>query len=227
MNDVAGLLGEAVGSTLLWWPISFSAVKGSLKLTYRWQPFLQGWLVSVVVLATLLMIAQSAFELEAQENKMGVALFSVFLFPIAVCVFVAFAFRKKFIPSQASTTNSESIAAIQRTPSSAKRSNSATGGLARSSVAWCWRSFKRMPEPWLAGLTLLGLLCAAAFPPWVSEFRGYRKVLGYGSILSPPETPYGTNYSHIDYALLIAECIGIAALGGISILVAHIWRRNQ
>jgi len=205
MNDVAAALGTAIAGCLLWWPISFLAVKGSLGLTYQWKPFVLGWLLSVFCLSILYII----FAPQSFDKDPAAGFFAVMI-PIAPCVFSAFILRRRFVS-----------AAL--TPP--KKANASTS--LRTVVSRCWISIKQMPEAWLGGITLLGLLLASIFPNWVFEFRGYRLALGHGSIFNPPTYGNSDAYVHIDYALLAARCLGIAALGGITILIAYVYRRQR
>lgn len=209
MNDVAAALGAAIAGCILWWPISFMAVKGSLRLTYQWRPFLLGWSLSVFCLSILYII----FAPESFDKNPAAGFFAVMI-PIAPCVFSAYVLRRRFVAAAA--------------PTARKMANNSRVSLSLSTaITRCWISIKQMPEAWLGGSTLLGLLLASIYPSWVFEFRGYRIALGHGSIFSPPTYGNSDAYVHIDYALLTAHCLGIAALGGIVVLVAYVYRRQR
>lgn len=47
MSYLARDLGAAIGGCMLWLPISFLAVKGSLRLSYRWPPLVSGFAWSI------------------------------------------------------------------------------------------------------------------------------------------------------------------------------------
>jgi hypothetical protein len=90
MQHLAYFLGESVASCLLWWPIGFLAVKGSLKLGYKWTWFLAGYagavLVNTVALAFLGVPQHAA-------GGAGVGYWDIAqsLLPLAGCVAVALA----------------------------------------------------------------------------------------------------------------------------------------
>lgn len=210
MNDVPTALGAAIAGCLLWWPISFMAVKGSLGLTYQWRPFLLGWSLSVFCLSILyIIVAPDSFD-----NNPAAAFYAVMI-PIVPCVFSAYVLRRRFVAAAARTAP--------------KRANhSRVSSCLPTAITRSWISIKQMPEAWLGASTLLGLLLASIYPRWVFELRGYRISLGHGSIFSPPTYGnYSDAYVHIDYALLTAHCLGIAALGGIIILMAYVYRRQR
>jgi hypothetical protein len=210
MLYIAEALGAAVFGCLLWWPVSFLAAKGSLGLTYRRQPFLLGWCISVV----LSMISNATFTLgQFNENPVEAVFSSVIIIPIALCVFSAIVLRRRFVPD---------VSARPKTPCTSRIPT-----LLRTGISWVWNSFKHLPEAWLAGITLLGLFYAAVFPPWVFELRGSRLALGSGVIYDPPSYGGSDAYVHIDSGLLAAHCLGIATLGGIATLLAYVYRRRQ
>jgi len=60
MMKLAGLLGYSIAFCTLMWPVGFTAVKGSLKLRYRWGPFLLGY-AGVIALNTVALAAVGFF----------------------------------------------------------------------------------------------------------------------------------------------------------------------
>lgn len=94
MDRLAYFLGSSIASCLLWWPVGFLAVKGSLKLTYKWTWFLAGYagavVVNMVVLA-LMSIPQHAAS-DAGKDYWDMA---VVLVPLAGCVAVAYVIAPK------------------------------------------------------------------------------------------------------------------------------------
>lgn len=135
------------------------------------------------------------------------------MIPIVLSVFSAIVLRRLFVPTatpRPKTAHTSRIPTLLQTP-----------------ISWSWNSFKHLPEAWLGGITLLGLFYAAVFPPWVFEVRGFRRALGSGVIYDPPSYGGSDAYVHIDSGLLAAHCLGIAALGGIAILLAYVYRRQR
>jgi hypothetical protein len=95
-------LGASIGYCLLWWPISFLAVKGSLQLTYRWRPFLLGYAGSVAALAFMLSAIHAFVPANLRDQPGdGARIFldsfgEPFLLPIIASAFVAWSLRRKF-----------------------------------------------------------------------------------------------------------------------------------
>jgi hypothetical protein len=148
-------------------------------------------------------------------DKNPAAAFYAVMIPIAPCVFSAYVLRRRFVAVAVPTARKMA-------------DNSRVSSSLPTVIARCWISIKQMLEAWLGGSTLLGLLLASIYPSWVFEFRGYRIALGHGSIFSPPTYGnYSDAYVHIDYPLLTAHCLGIAALGGVIILMVYVYRRQR
>jgi hypothetical protein len=135
--------------------------------------------------------------------------------PIVPCVFSVFVLRRRFAPldlSRPQTTKDTGLI-----------------GTVQVIMSGWWKSFKRIPELWLFGFTLFGLLQVALFPQWIDEVRNIRLSLGHGFLFSPPQGVYYqySDYVHIDYGLLAAQCLAITILGGIAILLAYGNRRKR
>lgn len=209
MAHLASVFGSAIAYCLLLWPIAFVAARGSLRLTYRSGPFVQGWLLSVVFLTVLLSISQVIVSDNPGKDDGGMtaAILKLFL-GVGCCIFCAFVLRKRFVTAESSKSNM-------------------TPNRIPTPRAWWLSSFKRTPEAWLAGLTLLGILGAVMFPRWVYEIRGFRRVIGHSIIFAAPTDGFSADYVHIDYELLATHCAVIAVVGGIAILVAYIYRRGK
>jgi hypothetical protein len=60
MLKLADLLGASIAFGSLMWPVGFTAVKGSLKLRYRWWAFLLGY-AAVMALNTVALAALGFF----------------------------------------------------------------------------------------------------------------------------------------------------------------------
>ncbi len=91
-------IGAGLGACLLWWPVAFLAVKGSLKLQYKWRPFLLGFFVSSSVTATAYALATPFLaRIEEQYSDIGfLGIIRSFLLPLVSCVLVALALSRYF-----------------------------------------------------------------------------------------------------------------------------------
>lgn len=214
MLDVATELGTAIACCLLWWPVTFVATKGSLRLTYRWRPFVSGFAYSIVVLTVALCVlrafvpadASAGHEVDPLSTSADFA--SLFVLPIAACVAVVFLLRRRFSPAGA-RPKQVAEESPQREPSMSAQRNAL--------------SFRLSPEALIGCITLLGLLAVALFPPWEVSIGGLE--LGNRSIFG--SRTYSGFAVHIDGPLLAIQCLAIGALSGILFILAHVYRSNR
>jgi hypothetical protein len=94
MEQLIHFFGESVAGCLLWWPVGFLAVKGSLKLKYKWTWFLAGYAGAVVV-NTVVLALMSVAQHAAGDAGDGYWDIADVLVPLAGCVAVAYVIAPK------------------------------------------------------------------------------------------------------------------------------------
>jgi hypothetical protein len=89
MDQLVYFLGESVASCLWWWPVGFLAVKGSLKLKYKWTWFLAGYASAVIVNTVVLALMSVPQHAASDAGKDYWDMAGVFV-PLVGCVAVAY-----------------------------------------------------------------------------------------------------------------------------------------
>lgn len=218
MQDVASEFGTAIASCLIWWPISFVAVKGSLHLTYRWRPFLSGFAWSIVALTIARLVLHAVVpanvpagqELDTLNGTVEFA--GLFILPTATCAAVAFLLRDRFSPKVVPPTKVVQNESSRQSPMGVLRTAS--------------MKFRLSPEALIGCLALIALLAIALFPPWLVFYpRGFEFTLGHEFIFSDPS--YDGLAARIDVPLLATQCLVVGALTGISLILLYAYRSNR
>ena len=219
MNDPTSSLAEAVAACLIWWPIGFSAVKGTFKLSYSWKPFLLGYLVAVVATAvtTSLLDEKAGGENDLLIRSLIVPLIASVVVGLAVTPLLRRAAKAVLVkpvhvecrkPMMHLTLKEAILAASRLGPIRQARSVMNAG----------FRRLLSAPGAWTGGMACVLVVLIISFPPWVQHLgnTGLERNLGLGTFLDPPgEAPYGGQYAHIDYGRVALEIILMIAATGI------------
>lgn len=171
IQGIANNIGFSIGLCLLHWPIGFSAAKGSLRLKYRWQPFLVGYVLSVAGLFSLITVWGAAIGSDPTSGAMGwVELMFLLPIPLGVAVAVTFLLRSRFVEDRVAGERSNTNASPPPTR-------------ILSSAVLVPRGIKD-PLVWCAFLTVGAIILSISFPAWELPNEPHRR-LGRGSILGP------------------------------------------
>jgi hypothetical protein len=174
MQVFANNLGFSLGVCLLHWPIAFSAVKSSLRLQYRWQPFLVGYALSVSGLAILITLWGEVTRTDPTSGAMG---FSELIFlipiPLLVAVVVTLLLKGRFAPDRKrSETSGEGVSSASTTPTRP------TGSDPRRLYG---------PLTWCSILVGAAVILSLSFPTWELPDQGHHR-LGRGFLVGPTDS---------------------------------------
>jgi len=231
VSDPASSLIEAVAACLIWWPIGFSAVKGTFKLSYSWRPFLLGYLVAVVVtaVATSLLGENAGGDYDFLIRSLLAPLMASVMAALAVMPHLRRA-AKAALVKPAHTESRKPTTHL--TPKEAMVAANRLGPIrqARSVINAGFRRLLSAPGAWTGGMACVLVVLIISFPPWVQHWgnTGLERNLGTGTFLDPPDdAPYGGQYAHIDYARVALEIALVVAATGIVWLILRALRMRS
>jgi hypothetical protein len=207
--EVADALGASIGVCLIWWPISFLAVKGALGLHYRWRPFLFGYALATVATAVLHLMAGPLATVMDHWFDLG----TIMVFPLIGGVGVAFALADRF--------EDEREQEAEPPPSRLQE--------LASFVEGARRQFLTNPGPWICGASGALIVLAITFAPWVQPLprMGVAKSIGLGTFFRPPHDVPHNEYAHIDYGRLAFEIVLLVVGAGLAWLAVNAFLSRQ